>query len=61
MSNWIKVRDEGFINADFAVAVKRNEKSYEMESFVLMSSGDWFYAEDPPEKLIEKILEGENK
>lgn len=61
MSNWIKVKDEGFINADFAVAVERNEMSYEMESFVLMTTGKWVVAEDPPEKLVEKILEGENK
>ena len=60
MSNWIKI-DESFVNADHIAIISRNDYSFEMESVVVLDFGKTFVAEDPPEKLIEKILEGENK
>ncbi len=60
MSNWIKI-DESFVNADHIAIISRNDDSFEMESVVVLDFGKTFVAEDPPEKLIEKILEGENK
>lgn len=60
MSNWIKI-DEAFVNADHIVIIAPNYDSFEMESVVVLDSGKTFVAEDPPEKLVEKILEGENK
>ena len=61
MSNWIKVGDDQFLNADHIAGVERNRATFEMESLVLLDSGKIVLVEDPPEKLIEKILEGENK
>lgn len=60
MSNWIKI-DESFVNADHIAIIAPNSDSFEMESVVVLDFGKTFVAEDPPEKLIEKILEGENK